>query len=108
MNDPANSQSSESVTLRIDGPVAVIALNRPEKRNAIENAPIPWISAIHGATVGGGLELVASTHLRIADESAYFALPEGQRGIFVGGGGSVRIVRLIGAAGPLTCRRPLS
>lgn len=64
----------------------------------IEEAPIPWLCAIHGAAIGGGLELMTSTHLRIAEESAYFALPEGQRGIFVGGGGSVRIGRLIGAA----------
>lgn len=64
----------------------------------IEHGVIPWISALHGAVVGGGLELAASTHIRVADESAFFALPEGQRGIFVGGGGSVRIARLMGAA----------
>ncbi len=63
---------------------------------AIEHGLIPWISALHGAVVGGGLELACSTHLRVADESAFFALPEGQRGIFVGGGGSVRIARLLG------------
>jgi (methylthio)acryloyl-CoA hydratase len=59
---------------------------------------IPWISALHGAVVGAGFELAASTHIRVADETAFFALPEGQRGIFVGGGGSVRIQRLIGTA----------
>lgn len=64
----------------------------------IQYGAIPWISAIHGAAVGGGLELAASTHIRVADQSAFFALPEGQRGIFVGGGGSVRIARLIGVA----------
>lgn len=64
----------------------------------IQHGSIPWISAIHGAAVGGGLELAASTHIRVADQSAFFALPEGQRGIFVGGGGSVRIARLIGVA----------
>ncbi|WP_417683734.1 crotonase/enoyl-CoA hydratase family protein [Roseibium sp.] len=64
----------------------------------IEFGMIPWISALHGAVVGGGLELAASTHIRVADSSAFMALPEGQRGIFVGGGGSVRIARLIGVA----------
>lgn len=64
----------------------------------IESAPIPWIAAIHGASVGGGMELAASAHLRVADSESFFALPEGQRGIFVGGGGSVRINRLIGFA----------
>ena len=43
-----------------------------------------------------GLELAASTHIRVAERSAYYGLPEGQRGIFLGGGGSVRISRLIG------------
>jgi enoyl-CoA hydratase/carnithine racemase len=48
--------------------------------------------------IGGGLELAAACHIRIAGRSAFYALPEGQRGIFVGGGGSVRISRLIGVA----------
>ena len=64
----------------------------------IEHGAIPWISALHGAVIGGGLELAASTHIRVADRSAFFALPEGQRGIFVGGGGSVRVARLTGVA----------
>jgi enoyl-CoA hydratase/carnithine racemase len=64
----------------------------------IEHGTIPWIAALHGAVVGGGLELAASTQIRVADASAFFALPEGQRGIFVGGGGSVRVARLIGVA----------
>ena len=64
----------------------------------IERGDIPFASALTGATVGGGFELAAATHVRVADASAFFALPEGQRGIFVGGGGSVRIARLIGPA----------
>ena len=64
----------------------------------IEFGPMPWFAALHGAVVGGGLELAASTHVRIADTTAFFALPEGTRGIFVGGGGSVRIARLMGVA----------
>ena len=62
----------------------------------IARAPIPFIAAISGACVGGGLELASSCHLRVADETAFFALPEGQRGIYIGGGGSVRIARLLG------------
>lgn len=64
----------------------------------IEHGTIPWISALHGAVIGGGLELASSTHIRVADKTAFFALPEGQRGIFVGGGGSVRVARLTGVA----------
>jgi enoyl-CoA hydratase/carnithine racemase len=42
------------------------------------------------------LELAAAAHIRVAERSAYYALPESTRGIFVGGGGAVRIPRLIG------------
>jgi (methylthio)acryloyl-CoA hydratase len=65
---------------------------------AIQFGRAPVIAAMHGAIVGGGLELAAATHIRIAERSAYYGLPEGQRGIFLGGGGSVRIARLIGVA----------
>lgn len=153
-------QDVSHVTYELVGEVAVIGLNRPDKRNAIsdgvvgqiaaavrrargeakagvlfghgphfcagldlsehvekspfegmqgsqawhevfallEFGPIPWFAALHGAVVGGGLELAASAQVRVADEDAFFALPEGQRGIFVGGGGSVRVSRLIGVA----------
>lgn len=64
----------------------------------IQRGTIPFISALHGAVIGGGFELAAATHIRVADETAIFALPEGQRGIFVGGSGSVRIARLINTA----------
>jgi (methylthio)acryloyl-CoA hydratase len=151
---------SDALTYELDGSVALIGLNRPEKRNAIDDAlvealrlavarangeakvgivfghgghfsagldlaehvsrtavenvhhsrkwhrifdtiergPIPYVSALAGAVVGGGMELAAATHIRVADDSAFFALPEGSRGIFVGGGGSVRIARLVTAA----------
>lgn len=59
---------------------------------------IPWVSALKGATVGGGFEIASATHIRVADETTFFALPEAQRGIFVGGAGSVNIQRLIGYA----------
>ncbi|HYF18869.1 MAG TPA: crotonase/enoyl-CoA hydratase family protein [Ramlibacter sp.] len=64
----------------------------------VQFGPVPVVAALHGAVVGGGLELAAAAHVRVADETAFYALPEGSRGIFVGGGGSVRIPRLIGVA----------
>jgi (methylthio)acryloyl-CoA hydratase len=154
------SATNNGVTLEMQGPVAVVQLCRPSKRNALsdslilavrdtfQNLPdsaraavihgagehfcagldlselkerdagegifhsrmwhaaleelekgrVPVVAALHGAVVGGGLELASACHIRVADESSFFALPEGTRGIFVGGGGSVRIPRLIGAA----------
>lgn len=158
MTDQTNDP--EIVLYELDGDVAIITLNRPEKRNAvsdrliaalaeavkraqaeakaavicgegkhfcagldlaehvkrtpiegvhhsrlwhavfetIEGGTIPFFSALHGAVVGGGLELASATHVRIADETTFFALPEGTRGIFVGGGASVRVGRLCGVA----------
>jgi (methylthio)acryloyl-CoA hydratase len=64
----------------------------------IRHGRIPAIAALHGATVGGGLELAAACHLRVADRTAFFALPEGSRGIYVGGGASVHVARLIGVS----------
>jgi (methylthio)acryloyl-CoA hydratase len=64
----------------------------------IQFGKVPVVSVLHGAVVGGGLELAAATHLRVAERSAYYALPEGSRGIYVGGGGSVRLPPLIGVA----------
>jgi len=64
----------------------------------IEFGKAPVVAVLHGAVVGGGLELAAAAHVRVAESSAYYALPEGSRGIYVGGGGSVRLPRLIGVA----------
>lgn len=62
----------------------------------IQYSRAPVIAALKGGVIGGGLELACSAHIRVADSTAYFALPEGSRGIFVGGGGSMRLPRLVG------------
>jgi enoyl-CoA hydratase/carnithine racemase len=149
-----------SLTLETDGPVGIVRLSRPEKRNALDDRTIgallaffssppdgiravvlcgagehfsagldlsgvaardvtagiahsmhwhrafeaiefgrvPVVAVLHGAVIGGGLELAAAAHVRVAERSAFYALPEGQRGIFIGGGGAVRLPRLIGTA----------
>jgi (methylthio)acryloyl-CoA hydratase len=66
--------------------------------HAIQFGKVPVVVALHGAVVGGGLELACAAHIRVADESTFYALPEGQRGIFVGGGASARLPKLIGVA----------
>ncbi|MGW5746762.1 crotonase/enoyl-CoA hydratase family protein [Amycolatopsis sp. NPDC003861] len=63
----------------------------------LERGRVPVVAVLKGAVVGGGLELAAAAHIRVAEPSAFYALPEGQRGLFVGGGASVRVPRLIGA-----------
>lgn len=66
--------------------------------DAIQFGKVPVIAVLHGACVGGGLELASACHIRVAESSTFYALPEGQRGIFVGGGASVRVPKLIGMA----------
>jgi (methylthio)acryloyl-CoA hydratase len=66
--------------------------------DAIQHCGKPVVGALNGAVVGGGLELASSFHIRVADQTTYFALPEGQRGIFTGGGATVRVARLVGEA----------
>lgn len=61
----------------------------------IQHSGIPVIACLQGAVVGGGLELASAAHIRVADISTYFSLPEGTRGIFTGGGATVRTAKII-------------
>ena len=70
--------------------------SRVDPREIIGRGNIPFIAALHGATLGGGLETACACHVRVADETTFFGLPEGTRGIYIGGGGSVRIARVLG------------
>ncbi|WP_157016371.1 crotonase/enoyl-CoA hydratase family protein [Mesorhizobium xinjiangense] len=158
VSDGGNRQG-EVLSVRLDGAVAVLAFNRPDKRNAVNEAllgelraffanppkearvvvlygegghfsagldlseqvvrepsqvlyhsrgwhqvmeaiqfgGLPVVSVLNGAVMGGGLEIAAATHVRVAEPTARFQLPEGKRGIFVGGGATVRVGRIIGA-----------
>lgn len=58
----------------------------------------PVVCAMQGAVIGGGLELAACAHIRVAESNAFYELPEGRRGIFLGGGGTVNVAQIIGAA----------
>ena len=64
----------------------------------VQFGTVPVVAVTHGACVGGGLEIASACHIRVAEQSTFYALPEGQRGIFVGGGASVRLPKLIGMA----------
>lgn len=58
--------------------------------------PQPVIAALHGAVLGGGLELALACDVRIADEGARFGLPEVTLGLIPGAGGTQNLPRLIG------------
>lgn len=150
--------SEPAVLVSVDGPIARVVLNRPAKRNAVNDAMVaglaeffnaipdgvraiilsgtgghfssgldlseqverepeqvmrhsrgwhklmdqiqfsgvPVVAVLNGAVMGGGLEIATTAHVRIAEPSATFLLPEGKRGIFVGGGATVRVGRILG------------
>jgi len=71
---------------------------RPARRSqeVYESSPKPFVAAIHGYALGGGLENALGCHYRIAKRSAKVGLPEVLIGILPGGGGTQRLPRLIG------------
>ncbi|TIW53673.1 MAG: 3-hydroxyacyl-CoA dehydrogenase [Mesorhizobium sp.] len=76
-------------------------VQQPELRAIIallETIPKPTVAAIHGTALGGGLELALGCHFRIADRGAKLGLPEVKLGLLPGGGATVRLPRLVGAA----------
>lgn len=75
-----------------------VCLRWHEAFNKMEYGGVPVIAALQGAVVGGGLELASAAHIRVMDQTAYFALPEGQRGLFTGGGATIRVTDLVGKA----------
>jgi enoyl-CoA hydratase/carnithine racemase len=62
----------------------------------VERCPKPWIAAVNGLALGGGCELALACDLRVLDPAAQMGLTEVRIGIIPGGGGTVRLARLIG------------
>ncbi|WP_176059647.1 3-hydroxyacyl-CoA dehydrogenase NAD-binding domain-containing protein [Paraburkholderia sp. BCC1876] len=73
----------------------------PDVCTRIEACTKPVVAAIHGAALGGGLEVALAAHYRIAVDGAKLGLPEVQLGLLPGAGGTQRTPRLIGAAAAL-------
>lgn len=74
-------------------------LQQPELRAIVatlETIAKPTVAAIHGTALGGGLELALGCHFRVADVQAKLGLPEVKLGLLPGGGGTVRLPRLVG------------
>jgi 3-hydroxyacyl-CoA dehydrogenase len=74
----------------------------PEVCNRIEMCSKPVVVAIHGAALGGGLEIALASHYRLAVAGAKLGLPEVLLGLLPGAGGTQRAPRLAGAAGALS------
>ncbi|WP_336727117.1 3-hydroxyacyl-CoA dehydrogenase NAD-binding domain-containing protein [Achromobacter ruhlandii] len=73
----------------------------PDVCNQIEACAKPVVAALHGAALGGGLEVALAAHYRVALPNAKLGLPEVTLGLLPGAGGTQRTPRLIGAAAAL-------
>ena len=73
----------------------------PDVCNRIEASAKPVVAALHGAALGGGLEVALAAHYRVALPGAKLGLPEVTLGLLPGAGGTQRTPRLIGAAAAL-------
>lgn len=70
----------------------------PDLVARIEAASKPWIAAVHGSALGGGLEVALGCRFRVACAPASLGLPEVRLGIVPGAGGTVRLPRVIDPA----------
>ncbi|MBE0484260.1 MAG: fatty acid oxidation complex subunit alpha FadB [Bacterioplanes sp.] len=77
--------------------IAAWALEANKIFNAIEDLPVPTLTAINGIALGGGFEMCLSTDLRVMSDKAKVGLPEVKLGLMPGFGGTVRLPRVIGA-----------
>ena len=68
----------------------------PEARHRMDAARTPFVAAIHGFCLGGGLELAMCCDIRVASDDAQLGQPEIKLGLIPGGGGTQRLPRLVG------------
>ena len=85
--------------LKVMGGAEAQATSRSWHRTTekIQFGGIPVVAAMRGMVLGGGLEIAAATHVRVAEPSTFYQLPEVGLGIFPGGGASARVSRIVGA-----------
>ena len=82
----------------------------PDIVEGIEKSPVPWIAAINGVALGGGVELVLACRARIAHPAVEIGFPEVRLGVIPGAGGTQRLPRLVGfevAVNLVTSGRPI-
>jgi enoyl-CoA hydratase len=94
----AGADIKEFTTVQSGEEFAVLAQNGQDVFERLESFPKPVIAAIHGAALGGGLELAMSCHIRFVTESAKLGLPELSLGLIPGFAGTQRLPRYVGVA----------
>lgn len=92
----AGADIKEFTDVKDDAEFAKLGKKGQDTFAKIENSPKPVIAAIHGAALGGGLELALACHIRFAAEGTKLGLPELNLGLIPGFGGTQRLPRLIG------------
>lgn len=97
----SGSDIAELQTLEADGARAR-SVRGQAVCDAIESCGVPVVAAVRGAAAGGGCELALACHLRVADEDAFFSLPETGLGLIPGYGGTQRLPRATGSTAALS------
>ncbi|MFB5282273.1 enoyl-CoA hydratase [Peribacillus sp. Hz7] len=94
----AGADIKEFTNIESGSAFSTFAANGQAVFERIEKFPKPVIAAIHGAALGGGLELAMSCHIRLVTERAKLGLPELQLGLIPGFAGTQRLPRYVGTA----------
>ncbi|EGQ22406.1 3-hydroxybutyryl-CoA dehydratase [Sporosarcina newyorkensis 2681] len=94
----AGADIKEFTTVESGEAFAKLAGKGQQVFERLENFPKPVIASIHGAALGGGLELAMACHIRLVTKSAKLGLPELQLGLIPGFAGTQRLPRLVGVA----------
>src|SRR5918995_5379209 len=99
----AGADIEEFTALTTQAEAERLSFEGQEMVNRVEALPKPVVAAIHGACLGGGLEMVLACHYRVATDhpKTQLGLPEVQLGLIPGAGGCQRLPRLIGARAAL-------
>lgn len=94
----AGADIKEFTSLQGAADTSALSKNGQEVFKKIEDYPVPVIASIHGAALGGGLELALSCHIRVVTKTALLGLPETTLGIIPGFAGTQRLPNVVGQA----------
>ena len=92
----AGADISEFANFNVEQGKALSAEGHNKLFNLIQNLKTPVIAAVNGFSLGGGLELAMSCHIRVASDNAKMGLPEVSLGVIPGYGGTQRLAQLVG------------